>query len=283
LDCLRRALVQGGRFAQVDVVDEVGSTNAALLAAVRDSSPPHLSALLAEHQTAGRGRLDRAWEAAPRTSVLASVLLRPPPDPPLALSLLALVAGLAACRALAAFVPSVPRVVWPNDVVVAAPPAGLAPALHDPPGWGRWRKIAGILVQAAPHTGAEKGGGRAAIVLGVGVNVTQTPRALPVPWATSVRAASGQCPDRTLVAAALLTAVASHYEAWGRGEPHLRPMVEARCLSVGQDVAVEQPGGASLTGRGICLDDDGALVLATPAGRRAVVAGDARALRKILD
>jgi BirA family biotin operon repressor/biotin-[acetyl-CoA-carboxylase] ligase len=297
---LRRVLADGGPFSEVEVVEEVDSTNTALLAAGADL--PHLTALLAEHQTAGRGRLDRPWLAPPRTSVLASVLLRPPVSPVLALTLLPLVAGLAVARAVSPALPRPARLAWPNDVVVIVPnpesrgeerPEGQVVPDDEAgsntnlgvPGWGRWRKVAGLLAQSETRfaAGAPVGPSPAlepgAIVLGVGVNVAQEAAQLPVPWATSLGVSGPSGPDRTDVAIAVLSALASYYAAWVRGERWLRPLIEACCVSIGQDVEVVGLGGTRMRGRGVRLDDDGALVLSTPAGERRVTSGDVRSLR----
>jgi BirA family biotin operon repressor/biotin-[acetyl-CoA-carboxylase] ligase len=170
---------------------------------------------------------------------------------------------------LGAYLPTPVRLAWPNDVVVAAPPS--APAV---PGWGRWRKVAGILLQA---TGGANG--PAAIVLGIGVNVTQTQGHLPVPWAGSLRTVGAGQLDRTALAVALLTDLARNYTMWAAGEPHLRALAEARCVSVGGDVVAHLPDGAELSGRGLALDDDGALVLRTPTGPHRITAGDIRTVR----
>jgi BirA family biotin operon repressor/biotin-[acetyl-CoA-carboxylase] ligase len=275
---LRRVLVHNGPFARLDVVDSTGSTNEDLLAAAaRPESPAaHLSVLIAEHQTAGRGRLGRIWQAAPRTAILASVLVRPPAQPPFPVTLLPLVAGLATARALDRVLPARSRLVWPNDVVLPAPARDT-----DQPGWGRWRKVAGILAQATPPVpGGVARPHRAGIVLGVGINVTHLPDDPPIPWATSLCAAGAKTCDRTELTAGLLASIAQLYGAWESGEPTLRPAVEARCVSVGQDLAVALPGGSRLAGRGLRLDDDGALVLAQPGQRESrVEAGQVRSSR----
>ncbi|MDR1151064.1 MAG: biotin--[acetyl-CoA-carboxylase] ligase [Bifidobacteriaceae bacterium] len=303
---LRREVVSAGPLARVDVVPEVDSTNAALLADENSlapaARPPHLSALLAEHQTAGRGRLGRQWESARGASVLVSILLRPPPDPPLGLSWLPLVAGLATCRALAPLLPTEPVMVWPNDVVVRLPPAAPDRGAQVP-GWGHMRKLAGILAQVPPPRvgqgtppldpfqppalpgipSRQVNGlrdGRDAIVLGIGINVTQGARDLPVPWAASLRTAGAPGADRTDVAIAVLRALARHYAAWEAGDPTLRPAIEARCLSVGEDVEATLPGGTCLRGRGLALDDDGALIIASTCGIRGVSAADVRTVRR---
>ncbi|MDR0433142.1 MAG: biotin--[acetyl-CoA-carboxylase] ligase [Bifidobacteriaceae bacterium] len=271
---LRNALVDQGPYADVQIAEQVGSTNAAMLAAADESpGPAHLSALLAEHQTAGRGRLDRQWLDQPGTSILASVMLRPDPAAPLVASWLPLVAGLAVCRALQPAIPLPVNLVWPNDVVVELPPH---PPADSVPGWGRQRKLAGILAQ----TGQANSQATRGIVLGVGVNVTQQAGELPVDWAASVRTAGGDWHDRTGLAVAVLTELARHYAAWQAGDEELAAAVQARCVSIGQDVTVTLPGGKTLTGRASGLDGTGALVLNRPDGRHTITAGDVRLLRQ---
>src|SRR3954452_12362953 len=111
-DPANRALA-GTRFAAVRWVDETGSTNADLLAAARDGAAEG-AVLVADHQTAGRGRADRSWQAPPGSSLLLSVLLRPPPRLA-ALSGLAL--GVSATEAIEEVTGVTVKLKWPNDVV----------------------------------------------------------------------------------------------------------------------------------------------------------------------
>jgi BirA family biotin operon repressor/biotin-[acetyl-CoA-carboxylase] ligase len=142
---------------------EVGSTNA-LARELAGGGAPHGTLVTADHQSAGRGRSDRVWEAPPRSSVLLSVVIRPA-DP-----LLPLRAAVALCDVLA----DLPRVAikWPNDVLVDG------------------RKVAGILVEGRPQEGWA--------VLGMGVNVTAFPPEL-ADRATCIVDAGGQATvDATL-------------------------------------------------------------------------------------
>ncbi|HVN50564.1 MAG TPA: biotin--[acetyl-CoA-carboxylase] ligase, partial [Acidimicrobiales bacterium] len=145
---LARSELRGTRFEHVRWVSETGSTNHDLLDQARLGAPDG-TVLVADHQTAGRGRLDRSWVAPPDASLLVSVLLRPrlePPDAPLLTVAMALaVAGTAAGRDAGA------RVKWPNDVVVDG----------EPP-----RKLAGVLAESLVAAGSGL-----AVVVGVGVNV----------------------------------------------------------------------------------------------------------------
>jgi BirA family biotin operon repressor/biotin-[acetyl-CoA-carboxylase] ligase len=157
-----QAALAGSRFADVRWVASTGSTNADALALARDGAPEGV-VVVADHQTAGRGRYDRAWVAPPGGSLLVSVLLRPP-------SPVASTATMAAAVAMAEAVEEVagvsPGLKWPNDLVVA--------------GEGGERKLAGILAEADWPASATISAGwrqpsaheRAVIVVGVGLNVS---------------------------------------------------------------------------------------------------------------
>nr|WP_158277256.1 adenylate/guanylate cyclase domain-containing protein [Serinibacter arcticus] len=178
-------------FSRVVEVASAGSTSSDLVAAVLadDDAWPHLSVLRADHQVAGRGRAGRAWHTPPGSALTASIVLRPGRSPQ-EWATLSLVAGLAvvtALRELAAerAVALAPALKWPNDVLLRPPGAttdrDTTDTDTDTPavaGWGTTRKVAGLLAEIVP--------GRDALVLGIGVNVAQTPEHLPVPWATSL-------------------------------------------------------------------------------------------------
>ncbi len=108
----------GTRFTEVRWVDETGSTNADLLSAAAEGAGEGL-VLVADHQTAGRGRLDRTWEAPPGSSLLVSVLLRPAVtvDDAFLVMSAAGVAAVDACHDVAGLRPGLK---WPNDLVVVA-------------------------------------------------------------------------------------------------------------------------------------------------------------------
>ena len=131
----------------VRVVDETGSTNADLLAAAA-SGAPHRSVLAARHQTAGRGRLDRRWEAHAGANLLVSLLFTEVPDH--AHELTQRVA-LAAADAAATLAGADVRLKWPNDLLLDG------------------RKLAGVLAQSTFVDG------RRVVVVGIGVNVGGAP------------------------------------------------------------------------------------------------------------
>ena len=143
-----------------------------------------------DHQTAGRGRRGRNWIEAPGTSVLVSVLLRPPAER--VAPQLSLVGGLAAAMAAEDALGLAAQIKWPNDVMVNR------------------RKVAGVLAEARDGI----------VVLGLGLNVNQTREQLPadarVP-AASLRTADGREHDREQVLGSLLAHLDRLYGAWREG------------------------------------------------------------------
>jgi len=261
---LNGALASGpGLWREVRVVEETGSTNADLLAEARSGTPAGL-VLVAEAQTAGRGRMGRRWISPPRGTLTFSVLLRPAGVPAGRLGWLPLLAGVAAASALDRTAGLGARLKWPNDVL-----AGGA-------------KVAGIL--------AERWG--EAIVLGMGINVFQRRGELPVPTATSVllaapEAAADGADVRERLLIATLDELARWYRAW-LDQPRpgdadgcgLRAEYLRRSDTVGAEVTAMLPGGQSLTGTATGVDAAGRLEVRTPTGPVQVSAGDVVHLRK---
>jgi BirA family transcriptional regulator, biotin operon repressor / biotin---[acetyl-CoA-carboxylase] ligase len=245
---------------RVEVLPEVGSTNAALRALAADPVAwPHLSVLLTDAQTAGRGRLDRVWTAPPGASLAISVLLRRLPVDPRARGWVPLAAGVAMADAVAAQLPGSDVVVkWPNDVLVDG------------------RKICGILAEATGD----------AVVVGTGVNTAMTADELPVPTATSFAVLGAAADVDRLLAdyllglAGLVAGLVATGDAVASG---LHAAVTARCATIGHDVRVSLPGDRMLEGRAVRLDEDGRLVVHDDAGEQAVAAGDVVHVRPTLD
>ncbi|WP_413451087.1 biotin--[acetyl-CoA-carboxylase] ligase [Georgenia phoenicis] len=253
-------------FARVLHLAEVGSTSTALREAVAadPGAWPHLSALVTDHQTAGRGRSGRGWLTPPRAALTASLLLRP--RVPLERApWLTLLAGLAVVRALGAG--SRVGLKWPNDVLVADGGPALA-------GWGTARKLGGILTELLPPEGGP------VAVVGIGVNLSQDAAALPVPSATSLALAGLPVPGPEELLSAVGHELGGLVRRWEEHEGDARAAgllteVAAACLTLGRDVRVEQPGGAVLLGRAEVLGADGCLLVRDTAGvRHRVLAGD---------
>lgn len=264
-------------FSRTVRVARTGSTSTDLReAAAREPGRwPHLSVLVADAQDAGRGRAGRSWVTPPGQALTASVLVRPR-VPAEGLAWVTLLTGLAVLRAVEEVLTregtaAGHRVAlkWPNDVVVVG--AGE----EDLPGWGRDRKVAGVLAEVVP-------GQPPAVVLGIGVNVAQERPGLPVAWATSLRIeGASTTPDDVLAAVGRhLAALLDRWEAAGGDAGALAGEVAARCATLGQEVAVDLPGGERLEGTAISLGGDGALLLRTEDGREVPVrAGDVSHVR----
>ncbi|WP_434992869.1 biotin--[acetyl-CoA-carboxylase] ligase [Arthrobacter sp. Ld5] len=268
---LRTALcMPSGPFPRLDIVATTGSTNTDLVehAQVEAAGWPDLSVLGAETQTAGRGRLDRRWEAPERSSLFVSVLLRPfnrhgRPVPTTAYSWFSLLAALALAESVEERTRIAPQLKWPNDVTVDG------------------RKLAGVLAQFVPGAGAEP----PAVVVGVGLNVSLTDDELPVPTATSLLLEYAGTTDRNVLLKSFLRTFADSYRAfcdvdgdaraaWDSG-PSLLDRVGARMATLGQDVRAELPGGTVVAGRALSLDAHGALVVRDDDGERHTIsAGD---------
>ena len=223
-------------------------------AAWASAGAPHGALVVAEHQTAGRGRHGRAWTAAPGESLTLSLVLRPTLRPE-RLALVGLAAGLAVAETAHTFGVAA-HVKWPNDVLAAGPDGALA-------------KLAGVLAEASWT------GGRPAVVLGIGLNVRQT--AFPAGLgATSLRIASGRDVERLDALGPLLAHLAARLADAERQPEALLAAVEARLVGVGETRAVRFPGTdrAALVGTVAGLAADGALRLVTAAGEQTVHAGE---------
>lgn len=263
-DALRRALVRtGGLWTSLDVVEATGSTNADLAARAREGAAEG-AVLVAEEQTAGRGRLERRWSAPARSGIFLSVLLRPEGVPVSRWGWLPLLAGVAVATALPRAAGVDTALKWPNDVLVTVD--------------GEERKAGGILVERVDAEGD-------AVVLGIGINVTLRAAELPVPEAGSLALAGAKVTDRDPLLRALLRSLERWYGSWraAAGDPagaRLQETYAAGCTTLGRQVRAELPGGASVTGEAVAVDGDGRLVLATAAGMQEPVgAGDVVHLR----
>ncbi|HYF74515.1 MAG TPA: biotin--[acetyl-CoA-carboxylase] ligase [Nocardioides sp.] len=239
----------------VEVLETATSTNAVAADRARAGAEEGL-VVVAEHQTAGRGRLDRSWETPARSSLTFSLLVRPS-VPAADWPWLPLLTGHTVAKTLRAEGYDA-GVKWPNDVLIGD------------------RKVVGILVERV-----ETPTGPAA-VLGVGLNVSLTADELPVPTATSLALESGAKPgtgpDRTHLLVELLRSLIEAYEAWQAGGAdaidRLRASYAAACVTLGRDVRVDLPGGRALTGRATGIDDAGRLVVLADDGESVVGAGD---------
>jgi BirA family biotin operon repressor/biotin-[acetyl-CoA-carboxylase] ligase len=263
---LRAELIGTGLgWRQLDVVEQTGSTNADLLARAAAGTDVAGAVLIAEHQTAGRGRHGRGWSASPRAQITMSVGVSVVDVPTEGWGWLSLATGVAIVDAVTPLLEGTGCQVglkWPNDVV-AGPP--------DSRG-----KLAGILAEVA----------RPVVVVGLGLNVTQAPEEVEGPGATSLFDLGVESPDRDRLVCAVLRELGRRIVAWraARGAAWaLAADYQARSLTIGTPVRAELPGGKEIVGTATAIDDQGRLCLETEgaAGGQTVVvsAGDVVHLR----
>lgn len=243
-------------FGPLEVVERLPTTMARA-AELGEAGAPEGATVVAEEQTAGRGRLGRTWVAPPGTGLLVSVLLRPalaPAD----LWLVASLAGVALVEAveeLAAKAPLHPRagLKWPNDLLLDG------------------RKAAGLLAEAGIH-----GGRLDWVALGIGANVNQSPEDFPpevAGAATSVALATGAPVDR----AGLLGAWGERFEDGYRrlGAGSTGPVLAAyrdRLETLGLQVRADRLAGGPVVGTAVDLGAGGNLVVLTDSGARVEIA-----------
>jgi BirA family biotin operon repressor/biotin-[acetyl-CoA-carboxylase] ligase len=278
------AALGGTRFADVRWSAATGSTNADALALARDGAPEGI-VVVADHQSAGRGRRDRTWVAPPRGSLLVSVLLRPPARLAGAASLAAAVAMVEAVDGVAGISPGVK---WPNDLVV-------------PTADGE-RKLAGLLAEADWPPGSTISGGyrtpgaheRAVVVVGIGVNVSWPvmaddpgdgdaaiePALHEVAGLATALNWLGAEVDRVDLLVAFLRELEGRYSALvSDGPDGVLAAWRERSATLGRRVRVAL-GAEEVEGTATDVTADGHLVVETDAGdRRTLAVGDVVHLR----
>jgi BirA family biotin operon repressor/biotin-[acetyl-CoA-carboxylase] ligase len=248
----------GGLWTSVRTVASTGSTNADLLA----RGGPEGQVLVAEEQTAGRGRAGRTWVSQPGASLTFSVLLRPASVPPSARGWLPLLTGVAVAAGVRSAAGVAASLKWPNDVLVGD------------------RKLAGIL--------AEQSSDGDAVVVGVGLNVAMREGTLPVSPAglpaTSLLV-EGADVARELVLAEILRSLERWYLGFSADPDPVRSGLlaeyRAACATLGRQVRVELPAGRVLAGVAEDVDPGGRLLVrpADAASATPVAAGDVIHLR----
>jgi BirA family biotin operon repressor/biotin-[acetyl-CoA-carboxylase] ligase len=218
-EALGHALAHDGW--RVEVLPVATSTNAVVAERARAGEAAGLC-VVAEEQTAGRGRLDRTWVSPPRAGLTCSVLLRPVTDD---LGWVPLLGGLAVTKALREQTDLDATLKWPNDVLVGE------------------RKVAGLLAEVVDG----------AVVLGLGLNVTTRPEELPDERATSLAQEGARTTDRDTLLRAVLRAL-----SFTEGD---RAAYRAACSTLGRSVRVLLPGDEVVEGVAETVDEHGRLVV----------------------
>ena len=254
---IRRDLVGPGRaLRRLEVVESTGSTNADLLARTTAGEDIGGSVLVAEYQSAGRGRHGRSWSAPARSQISFSLGVDATGLPPAAWGWLPLLTGVAVVDAVRATTGIETGLKWPNDVLA---------------GDG---KLAGILAEVASPAPV--------IVIGLGLNVTLTAQEAPDPRATSLEMLGSTMLDRSALLGSILAELTARIDRWriaGGANTGLIADYRARSLTLGTQVRALLPGDREIIGIATDLDDLGQLHIDTGAQTVAVSAGDITHLR----
>jgi len=220
------------QYWRVSVVEVTGSTQDDLAQKVADKNAVSGDVIATEYQSAGRGRLDRKFDAPKSTALMFSFYIEPQREKA-DWSFLTLLTGLSAVFALTTLDPStVPNLKWPNDIQLAE------------------GKVGGIIAQAC-------GDG---VIIGVGINVAMTEEELPVAHATSLALNDFSILNRNLILSSFLNIFQELFERWQDGED-LRHLYSEHSSTIGRDIRIEHPDGSFKNGKAVGVTPTGELIL----------------------
>lgn len=227
-------------YWRVSVIKETSSTQSDLVKFVNTGKAQSGEVLIAEFQSAGRGRLDRSFIAPPNTALLFSIYLENEID----LSWLPLIAGIAVCDGLKELTNA--KLKWPNDILISN------------------KKCGGILAEKIP-TG---------VIIGIGLNVNQTQEELPIPEATSL-AINGIEVNRNNLLISILHEFGRIIRHWPMNRVEIKAQYEQLCETIGHEVEVTSPSGEITRGLASGINQNGELLV----GSKSINVGDVRHLR----
>ncbi len=254
---LRDGLVGPGLpWRRLEVVAETGSTNADLLDRAARGGDVDGSVLLAEYQSAGRGRHGRRWSAPPRTQIALSVGVDGSAVPRTGWGWLPLATGVAVADALDAMAGVSAGLKWPNDVLVDG------------------GKLAGILAEVAAPTST--------IVVGLGLNVTLSAAEAPDPAATSLLLLGSAPENRNVLTRRILRNLAGRIDRWrtaGGADGALLADYQRYSRTLGTRVRATLPGDRQVVGLASAVDEMGRLQVDAGGEVVTVSAGDITHLR----
>jgi BirA family biotin operon repressor/biotin-[acetyl-CoA-carboxylase] ligase len=241
-----------GPASRVCHLPEVDSTNTYLVDGLRTAPEqwPDRSVVITDQQTAGRGRAGRSWVTGAGDALTYSVAVDCP-EP----AVLPLLAGLAVRNTVMKMTGLVAATKWPNDILLSADTA------ID--GWGYHRKLGGVLCELVTTPRGP------VVVVGIGVNLAQ--EIMPVPHATSLRAAGVEV-DRADFGRAVLVDLFRLIDTWRQDADEVFAELTGACVTIGAQVQVSGP--TPLVGTATGLRADGALLVASEQGVVPVLAGD---------
>jgi len=219
------------RYWRVSVADLTTSTQTDLAELVNSNSAKTGDVLATEFQTAGRGRLDRTFEAAPGSALLFSFFIKPNRVRS-EWGFISHLAALSMQEVISHDHPSQVWLKWPNDILIGD------------------KKVAGLLAQATDD----------GVIIGIGVNVAMTADELPVETATSLAITGSNKLDRNLMLGEFLNRFEVNFEKWDNGADFI-DSYSAVCATLGRQVQVEVVGRANRIGKAISVNKIGALML----------------------
>jgi BirA family biotin operon repressor/biotin-[acetyl-CoA-carboxylase] ligase len=252
---LRAAIGGGPVWQTVEVVAETASTNSDLIARANGGTSVAGTVLIAEHQTAGRGRQGRSWAAVRYAQITMSVAIDTAGVPTDAWGWLPLATGVAIVDTVSGLGVDA-GLKWPNDVLA---------------GGG---KLAGILAEVAAE--------QRVVVVGIGLNVSLSAEEAGVDGVTSLVDLGVAAPDRQRVVIGLLGELGRRVEAWrraGGADATLIDDYRARSLTLQAPVRAILPGGREIVGVARDIDGQGRLTIDTDGRSTTVSAGDIVHLR----
>lgn len=244
---------------QVHCFDLLSSTNVEAARYAEENSPDG-TVLLADAQTAGKGRLGRTWVSPPGVNLYCSIILRPPMPPYCApqltfLSAVAVVQTISSCSGLPA------TIKWPNDILING------------------RKVAGLLNELSAETERIKH-----VILGIGINLNMTsdqfPQGLRAPASSLLLEGAGQ-QDRLALLRQLLRNLDSLYSLYlSEGFEPIKQLWLLQSSTIGRQVEILNDGKPAFTGLATGLAENGALLVTLGTGQvETVFAGDVRILK----
>jgi BirA family biotin operon repressor/biotin-[acetyl-CoA-carboxylase] ligase len=198
---------------------------------VRENSAKSGDVVAAEFQSAGRGRMDRTFEAPRGSALLFSLYLKPKRERA-DWGFISHLAALSMQQVIATDVPSQVLLKWPNDILINN------------------GKVAGLLAQTVSD----------GVILGIGINVAMTQEELPVDSATSLAIAGSDNLNRNLILSNFLMRFEKNFKMWDEGEDLVESYSEI-CSTLGRSVRVEVVGRENRTGRAVAINQSGALIL----------------------
>ena len=220
------------RYWRVSVVEVTGSTQDDLAQLISQSKARTGEVITTNYQSAGRGRLDRKFDAPASSALMFSFYLEPHRDKS-DWSFLPLLTGLAAIFTMSSLDPAVSTSLkWPNDLLVAD------------------GKVGGIIAQAT----------QSGVIIGVGINVAMSDAELPVSHATSLQINGFKELNRNTILSTLLNQIEELFKRWEDGED-IRHLYLERCITIGSHIRAELPGSATKTGVAVGITPAGELIL----------------------